>query len=218
MVHCLPDVGIWGGGKNLNFFCGEYTVNGLTLASEEVKEDNPDGKKTSEGKIRVGINKNNPEYAMDVNGVIASNGRVGRVGCDNENKELEVRADGEWHPIITKLQGCQAFEIMAGAGRKNSGKYALLHAFALSTFKSKKGNITYHQAHYSSRCEQIVLRWRKGENDKDDEYSLEMRTGCSFEQNANEKIFIRYYITKLWFDPLMDGCAEKSSNPKPGAE
>ena len=45
-----------------------------------------------------------------------------------------------------------------------------------------------------------------------------MRTGCSFEQNANEKIFIRYYITKLWFDPLMDGCAEKSPNAKPGAK
>ena len=163
----FPMTGYGGGFKNLNFFCGGYTVNGLTLAREDGQENGPDGE-SGEGRIRVGINKNNPEYAMDVNGVIASNGRIGRVGCDKENKELEVRADGKWHPVITKLRGCQAFEIMAGAGRKNSGKYALLHAFALNafnpkeTFNFRKSNITCHQAHYSSSCEQIALRWRKG--------------------------------------------------------
>lgn len=203
----------YGGGagnyKNLNFFYGSNNATGLTLAGAT---GNGTGEEESkEEKIRIGINKNNPQYEMDVNGVIASDGRIGREG----GKENEVRADGKWHPIITGLDGCQAFEIMAGVGKQRSGRYALLHAFALSTFKSKRGNITYHQAHYSSRCDQIDLRWA-GEAHN---YSIEMRTRCNFEQNDSEEIYIRYYMTQLWFDPFMERCAKKGTqNSKSGAE
>lgn len=190
--------------KNLNFFYGNNKTNGLTLASVPGKETEEE--KAEERTIRVGVNKNNPEHEMDVNGVIASDGRIGKKG------EKEVRADGKWHPVITGLDGCQAFEIMAGVGKAHSGKYALLHAFALNTFNSRKGNITYHQAHYSSRCDQIDLRW-VGEAHN---YSLEMRTRCSFEQKAAEEIYIRYYITQLWFDPFMENCT-KTNQPKSGA-
>lgn len=197
------------GYKNLNFYYGNNKVNGLTLAS--AVRDKTGAEKNEEVKIRVGINENNPEYALDVNGVIASDGRIGRKG----RKENEVRADGEWHPIITGLDGCQAFEIMAGAGKQRSGRYALLHAFALNTFNSKKGNITYHQAHYSSRCDQIDLRWVGGTHN----FSLEMRTRCSFEEGAMDEVHIRYYITQLWFDPFMENCIKNDgSNPQAGAE
>jgi len=193
--------------KNLNFVYGNNTANGLTLAS--VPGVKTGTGKNAEDRIRVGVNKNNPEHDMDVNGVIASGGRIGREG------KKEARADGEWHPIITGLDGCQAFEIMAGVGKKNTGKYALLHAFALSTFNSKKGNITCHQAHFSSRCDQIDLRW----NGETHNYALEIRTRCSLEESANEKIFIRYYMTQLWFDPFMEGGIKKdSSNSEPNAE
>ena len=203
----------YGGGagnyKNLNFYYGNNKATGLTLAS--VPEKETEEEKAEEGKIRLGINNNNPQHEIDVNGVIASDGRIGREG----RKELEVRADGKWHPIITGLDGCQAFDIMAGVGKQRSGRYALLHAFALNTFNSKKGNITYHQAHYSSRCDQIDLRW-VGQTHS---YSLEMRTRCSFEQNAMEEIFIRYYVTQLWFDPFMENCVPKDApNTKPPAE
>ena len=193
--------------KNLNFFYGNNTTTGLTLASTE---GNKDGEEISgEEKIRVGVNKNNPEHEMDVNGVIASDGRIGRAGGN------EVRADGKWHPIITGLDGCQAFDIMAGVGKKKSGRYALLHAFALNTFNSKKSNITYHQAHFSSRCDQIDLQW-VGETHN---YSLEMRTRCSFEQNIEEEIYVRYHMTELWFDCFMEGSTKKDgSNPKSGTE
>lgn len=190
--------------KNLNFFYGTNNATGLTLASAAGNKSGEE--KTEEEKIRVGINKNNPEHEMDVNGVIASDGRIGRGG----KKENEVRADGKWHPIVTGLDGCQAYEIMAGVGKPQSGKYALLHAFALNTFNSKKGNITYHQAHYSSRCDQIDLRW-VGETHN---YSLEMRTRCSFEQNGNEEIYIRYYMTQLWFDPFMENCTKIKSSDR----
>jgi len=185
--------------KNLNFYYGGNNATGLTLANAawgDAGEEN-----NAEAKIRVGINKNTPEHELDVNGVIASDGRLGREG----GNEFRVRADGKWHLIITQLNGCQAFEIMAGVGKKRSGRYALLHAFALSTFNSKKGNITSHQAHFSSRCDQIDLRWI-GETNS---YSLEMRTRCSFEQKNDEKVYIRYYTSKLWFDPFMENCVKK---------
>lgn len=179
--------------KNLNFCYGDKKATGMTLASVPGNG----GEEADGEKIRVGINNNNPGHEMDVNGVVASDGRIGREG----RRENKVRADGEWHPIITGLDGCQAFEIMAGVGKQRSGRYALLHAFALNTFNSKKGNITYHQAHFLSRCDQIDLRWVGGTHD----YSLEMRTRCSYEEGASEKIYVRYYVTQLWFDPFMAG-------------
>ena len=190
--------------KNLNFFYGNNNATGLTLVNAGEDE-------TVEGKIRVGINKNSPEHEVDVVGVVASDGRIGREG----RKENQVRADGKWHPIITGLDGCQAFEIMAGVGKPNSGRYALLHAFALNTFNSKRGNITYHQAHYSSRCDQIKLRWVGDTHN----YSLEMSTRCNLEQNEDEEIYIRYYLTQLWFDPFMERCAQKDApNSQSGSE
>lgn len=197
----------YGGGtesnKNLNFFYGGNKATGLTLASAPESAAGPD--KAPEGKIRVGINKNAPEHELDVDGVVAADGRTGRAGKN------EVRADGKWYPIITGLDGCQAFEIMAGVGKPHSGRYALLHAYALNTFNSKKGNITYHQAHFSSRCDQIELRWVGGTHD----YSLEMRVRCSYEQNAKEEICIRYYVTQLWFDPFMADCVRKDGAKTP---
>ena len=181
--------------KNLNFFYGGNKATGLTLASAP---ENATGK-SPEGKIRVGVNKNDPGHELDVDGVVAADGRMGRAGKN------EVRADGKWHPVITGLDGCHAFEIMAGVGKPHSGRYALLHAYALSTFNSRKSSITYHQAHFASRCDQIELRWVGGMHD----YSLEMRVRCSYEQNAKEEIHVRYYLTRLWFDPFMSDCVGK---------
>lgn len=185
--------------KNLNVFYGNNKATGLTLASPPENAAGPE-----KGRIRVGINKNVPEHELDVDGVVAADGRIGRAG---KNK---VRADGTWHPVITGLKGCQAFEIMAGVGKPNSGRYALLHAFALSTFGSRKGNITCHQAHYLSRCDQIELRWKDEANEGKAQrsYRLEMRTRCSYEQNAKEEIYIRYYVTELWGDYFMADCVK----------
>lgn len=192
-----------GGNKNLNFYLGRQNSAGFTLAAGAARDDGGGDGEARE--VRVGINNDAPRQALDVNGVVASNGRIGREG--------KIRADGEWHPILSKLDGCQAFEIMAGVGKPSSGRYALMHAFALNTFNSKKANITYHQAHYLSKCDQIDLRW-VGEMHN---YSLEMRTRCSYEDprkngkdtddNASPKktkeIYVRYYLTQLWFDPFM---------------
>jgi len=130
-----------------------------------------------------------------VKGVIRAEGRIGVA-----SSELQVPADGQWHPITSALDGCQAFEIMAGVGGKpGAGQYALLHAFAVNTFNSKS-SITCHEAHYDSRCNQLQLRWQGTPH----AYRLEVKTRCPYADSSPDKYHIRYYLTKLWFDHLMD--------------
>ncbi len=156
---------------------------------------------TFAGDGKVGVNKINPAYALDVNGVVASQGRIGTYPAN------PVPADGKWHNIIGPLTGCHAFEIMAGVGKKGTGKYALMKAVALNTFNPEgwlfnflnlKKKIKYHQANYRSRSDQIRLRWFKDKN-KDNSYYLQMRTHCDY----GEGIQIKFYITQLWFDEDM---------------
>jgi hypothetical protein len=49
-----------------------------------------------------------PQSELDVRGTIRCDGRIGR--------EISVPADGQMHAITPTLQGCVAFEIMAGVG------------------------------------------------------------------------------------------------------
>lgn len=162
---------------------------------------------------RLGINTREPQYELDVAGVVAAQGRIGA----NPNKRKTVPADGEWHNITQPLSGCQAFEVMAGVGNKGTGKYALMQATALNTFNPKgplfnffrrKNRIRYNQAFYLSRGQKIKLRWF-GSND---EYYLQLRTNC----NYGEAIRVRYYLTQLWFDPTMAESWDHESDPGAG--
>jgi hypothetical protein len=176
----------------------------LNKNDEEILTLTPDG--------MVGIKQNKPGFDLDVAGTIASHGRLGEKGAKT------VHANGYWQDITDVLAGCNAFEIMAGVGKQKSGKYALLHAFALNTFNGKggifnrRGKIVYHQAHYGSRCNRLKLRWKKG-SDKD--YKLQLKTGCAYGSFDKEKfaekakrdvgVYVKYYITNLWFDEEMQG-------------
>jgi hypothetical protein len=151
----------------------------------------------AEGNPRVGINTKDPQHELDVEGVVSSDGRVGRKG------KKTALADGEWHDITEPLRGCHAFEVMAGVGLKGSGQYAILHAYALNAFNSKN-HITYHQAHFDSRCNRLELRWQavnKVSSKRDEEYTLQIRVGCAYQGTR-----INYYLTQLWFDSGMDDC------------
>ena len=154
----------------------------LNEKNERILTLDPDG--------NVGIKEDAPACELDVKGTIASSGRIGRKG-------EYINADGKWHPIKGDLDGCRAYEIMAGVGKTGHGKYALLHAFALRTFDSK-GSITYHQAHYGSRCNRLRLRWNRPLKTSD-KYQLELKTECCYGEGIN----INYFITELWFDHLM---------------
>lgn len=147
---------------------------------------------------RVGVNKQEPQSQLDVNGVVTSTGRLGAY------QQGFVPADGKWHRITDALYGCQAFEVIAGAGKKKTGMYALMHAFAVNTFNPKglffnflnlKKRIRYHQAYYRSLSNKLKLRW-VGENRS---YYLELKSNGDY----GKGIRIKYSITNLWFDEDM---------------
>ena len=143
----------------------------------------------NEGK--VGINNAQPDYELDVKGAV---GMTGRVGTFHTGKIL---ADGKWHPVLTELNGCHALEVVAGIGKKKTGKYALIHAFALSTFGKSKNKIKMTESYYGVRCNRLKLRWTGSTYN----YNLEMKSRCSY----GDEYYINYYIGSLWFDQFMDG-------------
>jgi hypothetical protein len=160
----------------------------------------PDGK--------VGINRKDAEYALDVGGAVRSEGRIGVVPGDRI-----VPADGGWHDITGTLTGCQAFEIMAGVGKLKTGRYALMHAIALNAFNpaglffnflKRKNRIKCQHAYYGARGNKLQLRW----HGPDREYRLQLRSRCDY----GDGTLVRYYVTELWFDAPMDG-----SSPDAGA-
>jgi len=143
----------------------------------------------------VGINNTEPKHTLDVKGIIGLEGKVGTY------KQGKVLADGKWHPIIENLNGSYAFDIIAGVGKKRTGKYALIQAYVLSTFGRSRAKIDVKQAYYGTRCNKIELRWTGTTYD----YNLEMRTRCSYDG----EFYVKYNITNLWFDTFMDDSTEE---------
>ncbi|MCL1123740.1 hypothetical protein [Shewanella surugensis] len=170
---------------------------------------------TQEG--HVGINRTSPAQCLDVNGIVKAKGRMGGL-FDEESHHLPyIKADGHWYNITPLLEGCQAFEIMAGVGIKRSGRYGLLHAIALNTcnpnaswfsrwfnlFNWKKQIHAYH-AFYGSRADKVKLRWIEVKANDNDHgayrpYYLQMRSNTRY----GEGMVIRYHMTRLWFDEYM---------------
>ena len=165
------------------------------------------------GSMGIGKTCDDP-LKMEVAGFLASEGRIGsfeadKIPQDSKDEILkddgqeklpgQVPADGKWHKIIGGLNNCNAFEIIARTGMKGdaTGKYALLHAIAVSCFGRSGGRIRKTSSYYGSFWRfwnRITLKWQGTAPD----YSLWIKT-CSF-YGKEEQIFFR--ITKLWDDVL----------------
>jgi hypothetical protein len=141
---------------------------------------------------RVGVNNESPQANFDVNGNMAMSGRQGNA------YKGKVPADGKWHQIITELNGCRMFEIFAGVGKKKTGKYALMHAIAISTYGKSKNKIKKTQGRYGIRGNKIKLRWT-GTTYK---FNLEIKTKANYGDN----VAICYNIQDLWQDVYMTDC------------
>jgi len=152
----------------------------------------PDGK--------LGINTEQPVHELDVNGVVSCCGRIGNYNCRN-GEGLKIPADGEWHELIGNLKGCNAFEIVAGVGKKKTGKYALMHVIAINIYGKRK-KIRYTQSHYMSRNNRIRLKWVGNQK----EYKLMLRTMSDYGLIDKKNICVNCFITRLWFDERMDKC------------
>jgi len=132
----------------------------------------------------VGVNTVTPKTTLEVSGILGASSRIGTYKMDT------IAADGKWHSIITDLDGCSAFEIVAQVGKEKHGKYALLHGHALSTFGKSRSRIKCIQAHYGWWWNKLSLRWHGSTYD----YALQLRTRSNY--GSNEEI--KFYITKLW--------------------
>lgn len=133
---------------------------------------------------KIGVGTVVPKTNFEVVGTLGMQSRVGTY------KLATVPADGKWHTIIPDLNGCHAFEIVAQVGKQKSGKYALLHAIAMSTFGKSKSKIKTTQAHYGWWWNKIALRWTGSTYN----FSLQMKSRSSY-GNQQE---IKFHITELW--------------------
>lgn len=161
----------------------------MTLIIKEDKNDEPAVFFEKDG--NVGIGTPSPHQKLDVEGFIASMGRVGTFPGSGE----EILADGKWQTLIKDLSGCEAFEIMAYAGVEGKGKYALLHAIAISTFGNSHSKISKTSAHYGFWRNKITLRWTRETKN----FSLQIKTKSHF----GEGVKIHFKISKLWDKSFM---------------
>jgi hypothetical protein len=161
----------------------------------------------------VGIHVASPAFRLDVDGAVRATGRAGRQG--------RVPADGEYHDIVPDwLDGCHAFEVMAGTGLagQKRGRYALVHAFAMNTFNPtgfffnflrRKNRIQCQYAWYLSRGDRLKLRWveEKSANNTDTHrYKLQLKSITDYGYG----IEIQYWISELWFDTYMNGSSART--------
>lgn len=139
----------------------------------------------------IGIGTVSPQTKLDVNGMVAMHGRIGTY------KKGQVPADGKWHTIIENLDYMQAFEVMSYVQSKQGrGKYALLHAIAVSTFGGpSRSAITKTSAYYRFFWNKLSIRWSGDIHN----YSLQVRTATNygFKEDGYQRM-ITYRLTKLW--------------------
>ena len=173
-------------------------------ARGEAKAPDPAGiSMTRDG--RLGVHRDLPEWRLDIGGVARM---AGRIGQPTEGLEA-VPADGDWHDVTRPMTGCQAFEVMAGAGGEvNYGRYSMVHAIAMNAYHPRnpilnwlfgRRRIRSQTAMYGSYADRIRLRWVA--TSERHHFKLQMRTNANF----GEGKMIRYYMTRLWFDPTMSG-------------
>ncbi len=137
----------------------------------------------------IGIGTTSPRCLLEVNGIMGAQTRIGT------HKLGVVPADRQWHTVLEGLNGCSAFEIVAQVGKEKTGKYALVHATAVSTFGHSRSKINYTQAHYGWFWNKIKLRWSGSTYN----YSLQIKTRSNYGSDQQ----IKFYITKLWDNDVM---------------
>jgi hypothetical protein len=135
----------------------------------------------------IGVGTTAPETSLHVDGILGTNSRVGTFLIST------APADGQWHNIVTNLDGCVSFEISAQVGKQHTGKYALLQANAVSTFG--KSRIRCTQAHYGFWWNKIALRF-SGDTHS---YSLQVKTRSDYGSSQE----IKFHLTKLWDNEIM---------------
>lgn len=131
---------------------------------------------------------------------IVFNGTVHSRGRKGSYKTGKVNADGKWHDILSQAdrmdEGCWAFEIVAGCGERNKGRYALLVATAMHCFGSRP-KIRKIRSTFGIWGNKICLRWVK----EKDRFSCKLQIKTYFKYGEGTEI--DYQIMSLWDNPEM---------------
>lgn len=138
----------------------------------------------TEGKVGIGTLQ--PETDLDLRGTLSVKSVKGNYA------EGTIAADGQWHTILTDLEGCNMFSVAACAnGKQGEGKYALLHAIALNAYAGKKGSCKKSRNRYGWYWwRRLQIRWTGNPFS----YNLQLRTRSSYGKDA----VINYHIMQLW--------------------
>ncbi|MCB0374835.1 MAG: hypothetical protein KDD04_02855 [Sinomicrobium sp.] len=134
----------------------------------------------------VGMGTKYPKAKLDVQGTLAVKTLNGNYA------EGTVAADGQWHTLLTDLEGCNIFNVVACAnGQQGEGKYALLHAIAVNAYDGKRGSFNKSQNWYGWYWwRRLQIRWIGNPFS----YDLQIRTRSNYGKDA----VIRYQIMELW--------------------
>lgn len=131
------------------------------------------------GNVGIGITR--PQQRLEVDGVVAMEGRIGNFAHG------QVPADGKWHDLVVELNGFQAFEIIATASIK--GSHAILHAIALSAYGKSRPAINKTCGYFGSLRSKLDLRWTGDYFN----YKLQART----KKDYGDGVSISYNLSRL---------------------
>lgn len=147
------------------------------------------------GRPLVNMNTDGTLTLGDGQGAVVIDGTLHTVSRRGVFAQGEVPADGRWHSITGELEGCWALEIVAGCGRKNTGKHGLVVATAVHCFGAR-ARIRKISSYFGVHGHRIRLRWAKRN------YACVLQVRTSFDYG--EEIVIRYHIARLWDEPFME--------------
>jgi hypothetical protein len=181
-------------------------THGLSLLQPE-KESTPALFLSDNG--NVGIHTTAPATTLDIHGSLSSKARIGTY------KIGKVKADAQWHTILSGLQGCNVFEIVAEAkGNPGDGNYTLAHAIAMKAGDGGTIKVVKSSNRWFDFRDKIRFRWQG----TPDNYSLQIRTGKHYflktetkdtaksvkknAQHTTEVNDLKFHICRLWDDNL----------------
>jgi hypothetical protein len=141
-----------------------------------------------DGSLGIGKRKENG-IKLNVGGFASFEGRTGNY------RKGSVPANSKWHPIVSNLNNCHAFEVIARTGKKTTGRFSILHATALATFGKSHPKIKKNTAYYGSYFNKIKIRWKSYGT-----YNYELQIKTIRNYGNDTEIFFR--VTDLWDDTL----------------
>lgn len=116
-------------------------------------------------------------------------------------------ADGRWHPVLSGLNDCYAFEIVACAsGLVSAGRHAVTHAIALTAFGADAGLRQTFSGAPAKRGWRLFacLRRRRPRVEfkwvaSGAQVALQVRSNVNFGfDQEGAQVMIEYHVTRLW--------------------